>query len=111
MVTVYGETTNALDTDYATQMSVVVKDQNGTTVASGNDYQLWNDASVALEFQGNPGPVYTAPTNHCLRLQSWSYDFHYLMGLTSLRLLQCRRDALWSNRRIRSLPLPVLITK
>jgi hypothetical protein len=74
LVTVYGETTNALDTDYATQMSIVVKDQNGTTVASGNDYQLWNDASVSLEFQGNPGSVYTATTNHCVRLQSWSYD-------------------------------------
>jgi hypothetical protein len=48
-------------------MSIVVKDQNGTTVASGNDYQLWDNASVALEFQGNPGSVYTATSNHCVR--------------------------------------------
>jgi hypothetical protein len=74
MVTVYGETINGLDTDYASQMSVVVKDQNGTTVASGNDYQLWDNAAVALEFQGNPGSVYTATSNHCVRMQSWSYD-------------------------------------
>jgi hypothetical protein len=76
-VTAYGDTTNDLDATYAPQASVSVVDQNNVTVASGFDYELYDNASVSLQFAATPGSTYTAVTNHCFRLQYWSYDNVY----------------------------------
>ena len=81
LVTGYAETTNDLDTDYTTDATLGVVDQNNVVVASTNALRQTGTASVTLQFEGTPGSVYTATASHCLRLETSDYNSAYPWGV------------------------------